>query len=256
MLEATVKKLVRRGVWSALLALMVATGNLHAAAPTARDVHEKLVKQLPNLTLEQVWPSPIPGLFEIRLDGGSAFVTPDGQYLIRGDLFDIATRKNLSDVRRAQERKQLLAKVDDKEAIVFAPAVTKHTITVFTDVECGYCRKLHSHVSEYNEKGIAVRYLAFPRTGPGSPSWKTMESVWCSKDPRDALTRAKRGEAIDRTEPCKPAAIEHDYQLGEQFGLQGTPLIVLEDGRTIGGYVTPEQLLRTLESTASVASAR
>ena len=144
-----------------------------------------------------------------------------------------------------------------RSLITFAAATPKHTITVFTDVDCSFCRKLHSEMSALNGLGITVRYAAFPRSGPGTPSWATMEAVWCSADRQSALTRAKRGEKIERPEGCATAAVRSDYELGEQLGMQGTPMIVLEDGRSIGGYLPAAEIARMLDaSTASVAATR
>ncbi|MDW8478922.1 MAG: thioredoxin fold domain-containing protein [Xanthomonadales bacterium] len=128
--------------------------------------------------------------------------------------------------------------------IVFAPKERKRTLTVFTDIDCGYCRRMHQHMAEYNAAGIAIEYLFFPRAGIGSPSYEKAVSVWCSSDPRDALTRAKAGEEIP-ARSCDNPVLE-DFELGKRIGINGTPAVITEDGVLIGGYLTPEQMLERL----------
>jgi thiol:disulfide interchange protein DsbC len=132
--------------------------------------------------------------------------------------------------------------------VVFSPPSPTSTITVFTDIDCGYCRKLHKQVADYNAKGIAVRYMFFPRSGPGTESWTKAEQVACAKDRRAALTRSKQGEKLtDKT--CKPNPVAQHYNIGRDFGLQGTPAIVLESGELIGGYLDPVELSKYIAET-------
>lgn len=235
--------------------LVVAAFPAFCAPRSAADLHAELGKQLPGLKVEDVRPSNVPGLFEIRMGEGSAYVTADGKYLIKGDLFEIATRTNLSDAGRSEDRRALLAQIDPKQAITFAPANPKHTITVFTDIECPYCQKLHSEIAAINALGIAVRYVAYPRGGPGTEAWTQMEAVWCSPDRQDALTRAKQGKKVERPAGCATTPIAAQYELGQKLRLQGTPLVILEDGRIAGGYVPPEKLAKLLEAPAQAAAA-
>jgi thiol:disulfide interchange protein DsbC len=235
--------------------LAVAAFPALCAPRSAAELHAELGKHLPGLKVEDVRPSIVSGLFEIRMGEDSALVTADGKYLIRGDLFEIATRTNLSDASRSAGRRALLAQLDAKEAIIFAPPNPKHTITVFTDVECGYCQKLHSEIAVINALGIAVIYVAYPRGGPNTEAWTQMEAVWCAPDRQDALTRAKQGQKIERTAGCAAAPVTAQYELGHKFGLQGTPLMVLEDGRVVGGYVPPEELAKLLNVRPQAAAA-
>lgn len=222
------------------------------AADAAATVRAAIEKFDPTVKVEQTSASPASGLYRATLDGASGYVTADGRYFIVGDMFDVKNRRNLSEALRRQERLQLLKQIDASSAITFAPAQPRHTITVFTDVDCPYCRKLHSEIAQYNERGIAVRYLAFPRSGPGTESWKTMEAVWCAKDRRDALTRAKQGEKLDATAACAAKEdIARHYALGEKLGLSGTPMIVLEDGNVIGGYIPAAALAAQLAASGS-----
>jgi thiol:disulfide interchange protein DsbC len=122
---------------------------------------------------------------------------------------------------------------------------------VFTDVDCPYCRKLHGELAQLEARGIAVRYMAFPRSGPNTEAWRTMAAVWCSSDRRDALTRATRGDAVNAAGACSDAVIAKHYALGQQLGIPGTPMIVLSDGTSLGGYMSPDKLLAALEEHAA-----
>ncbi|GIX32837.1 MAG: hypothetical protein KatS3mg125_0793 [Lysobacterales bacterium] len=199
---------------------------------------------VPDANIESVKPSPVPGLYEVIVSGQIVYVSADGRYLIQGGMFDMEKREDLTELARARIRKEALAKVPPEKRIVFAPKERKHTLTVFTDIDCGYCRRLHQHMAEYNAAGIAIEYLFFPRAGIGSPSYEKAVSVWCSADPRDALTRAKAGEEIP-SRSCDNPVME-DFELGKRIGITGTPAVITEEGILIGGYLTPEQLQERL----------
>ena len=168
-----------------------------------------------------------------------AYVTRDGKYAIAGDLYDLASNDNLTENRRRGERLKLLGGVPESQMLVFGPKDAKYTVTVFTDVDCSYCRKLHSQMADYNRLGIKVRYLFYPRSGPDTESWEKAEEVWCSPNRNDALTRAKRGEDAQGRQALRESPVARDYQLGQDLGVRGTPAIVLEDGEMLPGYVPP-----------------
>lgn len=222
----------------------------------AQKVRDAIAAQDPTLKIESVEKSHIAGLYRIAIEGSSGYVTADGRYIILGDLYDLTNRRNLTEDSRRQQRLDALASVAPESAIVFAPPAPRHTITVFTDVDCGFCRKLHSEIAQYNERGIAVRYVAFPRNGPQSGSWNTMRAVWCSTDRRDALTRAKRGEKLQPSESCATQDVATQYALGQRLGVAGTPTMVLEDGSVIGGYVTADELAQRLDQNQGAKTAQ
>jgi thiol:disulfide interchange protein DsbC len=190
--------------------------------------------------------SPVSGLYLTYIDGVSGYLSADGRYFIVGDMLDLASRSNVTESQRQAKRRALLQKVAPGEAIVFGAAKPRHTIIVFTDVDCPYCRKLHGELDQLAARGIAVRYMAFPRSGPNTKAWRTMSAVWCAKDRRDALTRATRGEEVNAVAACSDAVIAKHYELGQQLGIPGTPMIVLSDGTSLGGYMSPDKLLDAL----------
>lgn len=213
--------------------------------PAAEVTRAEVAKKI-GAKPEELRPSPVDGIYEYAQGTDIGYVTGDGRYFFGGDLYEVEKRVNLTDARRSEVRQRLLQAVPESEMIVFAPAVTKYTITVFTDVDCGYCRKLHNEIRELNNLGVRVRYMFYPRSGPGTESWKTAEAVWCAKNRNDALTRAKKGETID-TKSCGATPVMRQYELGEELGVRGTPGIFTTKGAYISGYAPPAQLLAQIK---------
>ena len=232
------------------------TAKASAAGPAAvpADVRARVVSKLHGAKPEDVAASPIPGLYEVTMGGLIAYVTSDGKYLVSGNVYDLDTEVNLTAARRNAARAKALAAVGDDQMIVFSPANAKMTVTVFTDIDCGYCRKFHSQIADINKAGVRVRYLMFPRTGPGTDSWRKAEAVWCAKDRRDALTRAKRGESLKSTNCPAASSIKTQYSMGEDLGVEGTPAIFTQNGDYVGGFMTPEQLVQVIQDSQKSAS--
>jgi thiol:disulfide interchange protein DsbC len=214
------------------------------------DPRAAIVKKFPELKVDDVQPSPVPGIYQIPMGADMAYVSADGRYLFAGDLFEIETRVNLTEQGRASNRVKLLAKLDERDMIVFSPQVVKHTITVFTDVECGYCRKLHSQIDQLTKLGVKVRYAAYPRSGPDTDDWRKMEAVWCAKDRQSAITQAKLGQVV-KGEKCGATPVARQFQLGEDLGVRGTPAIFSPSGEYIGGYLPPAELVKQLDESAA-----
>ena len=178
----------------------------------------------------------------------------DGKYLIQGRLMDMETREDLTEAAKTEVRRGILEAVDASKQITFAPEAPKYDLMVFTDIDCGFCRKFHTQIADINKAGIQVRYMMFPRSGPGTESWRKAESVWCSKDRKDALTRAKSGEDV-KVKACDAKSVKTQYELGENLGIEGTPAIFTEEGEYIGGFLTPAQLLKSADESRKTASA-
>ena len=234
-----------------------AVAALATAKPKAGTADARAVEAVrllnPQVQVDRVGAAPLPGFREAIVAGQVVYVSDDGRYLFLpgsgGALFDVNARKNLSEDAMAAVRKQLIDTIPVSERIVFAPAKPKYTVTVFTDVECGYCRKLHSEIAEYNRQGIAIEYLAFPRMGLGSDDYKKMVSVWCAPDRRKALTDAKNDRTPKYTN-CK-SSVNQQYDIGQRVGLTGTPMILSAEGIQLGGYVPPAALRDALDKLAA-----
>ena len=218
------------------------------AVVASADPRVALLKLLPaGSKLEDLRPSPIAGIYEFTQGAEISYLTADGKYFIDGNLYDMKSRDNLTESLRTHARVALINSVPETEMLIFSPPNPKYTITVFTDVDCAYCRKLHSEMAEINRMGIRVRYMFFPRTGPGTESWKKAEVVWCSPNRNEALTRAKAGATLDMNKICAPTPVKREYELGENIGVRGTPAIITESGDYIAGYMEPRELLDQLK---------
>jgi len=212
----------------------------------ARAAIQSLV---PGATIDSIADAAIPGFYEVVLGGQIVYVSTDGKYLLQGSVYDIQAKTDLTEEARGQIRQRALATVGDDKRIIFSPKDPKHTVSVFTDIDCGYCRRLHQQIAEYNKLGIAVEYLFFPRAGLGSESFDKAVNVWCAADRKQALTAAKAGESVEAKTCDNP--IEEEFALGQKIGINGTPAVIAPDGTQLGGYVPPEQLLQRLDQIAA-----
>jgi len=216
-------------------------------AARARDAIRKVN---PQLEVDDVTAAPLAGFQQVVVGGQVVYVSNDGKYLMQGSLYDIEAKKNLADEALAKVRHELMQSMPLSDRIVFAPtAKPKYTVTVFTDVECAYCRKLHSEIADYNREGIEVQYVAFPRMGLGSDDFRKMVAVWCAADPKKALTDAKSDKPVPERNCKNPVTMQ--YNLGQRMGLTGTPMILAEDGTQLGGYLPPAQLRAALDKLAA-----
>jgi len=220
-----------------------------AAAPAAKaDPRADIVKKIDGLKLEDVRMTPVNGVYEITRGSEISYVSSDGRYVILGDMVDIDKDSNLAENRRRAIRQRLIETVPESEMVVFSPKNPKYTVTVFTDIDCGYCRRLHSQIAEYNRLGIRVRYLFFPRSGPDTDSWHKAEAVWCAPNRNEALTRAKNGEDVKSPDCHANSIVARDWDLGHKLSVEGTPAIFLPSGEMLGGYAPPSQLAQYLKT--------
>ena len=218
-----------------------------AASPAKGDPRAAIVKKIDGLKLEDVRMTPVDGIFEITRGSDISYSSRDGRYVIIGDLIDIDSDANLTENRRRGIRNRMLEAVPEAEMLVFSPKNPKYTITVFTDIDCGYCRRLHEQMAEYNRLGIRVRYLFYPRSGPNTASWHKAEAVWCAANRNEALTRAKKGEDI-KSPKCAADIVARDWELGHKLALEGTPAIILPSGEKLDGYAPPGELAQYLKN--------
>ncbi|MGC4028738.1 MAG: DsbC family protein [Steroidobacteraceae bacterium] len=220
-----------------------------AAATTAADPRIALAAKIPGASVEDLRATPVAGVYELTHGADISYVSADGKFLFAGDLYQIADNgnfPNLSESRRRELRLKLVNAVPESQMLVFGPQTAKHTLTVFTDVDCAWCRRLHSQINDYNKAGIRVRYMFFPRTGPDTESWEKAEQVWCSADRKAALTTAKLGKPLT-AKVCGETPVAGQYALGRELGVSGTPGLVLETGELVPGYLPPAQLKAYLD---------
>lgn len=240
-------------LFAALSAISLAAVSTAGAAENEdfTVVEEKLRLLVPNAKTIAVSETPIEGILQVQVNSEIVYMTEDGDYLLQGQIVEMETRTNITDQAKSGIRLGLLAGLNRDEQITFAPENPKFDLLVFTDIDCGYCRKLHNQIEEYNDEGIAIHYMAFPRAGIGSNSYDKFVSVWCADDQQAALTLAKSGTDPEPKE-C-PNPIADQYNVGREVGVTGTPALVTADGALIPGYMPPAQLRQRLESMATPA---
>ncbi len=228
-------------------------GEMSSTGAVTADVKSTLLTKLraarPDLEYEAVEATPVDGMYQVQVTGGPIlYVSREGDYFFAGDLYRVEKTGfvNLREQAMTGERRRLLEQVALDDMIVFAAeGQPRAVINVFTDIDCGYCRKLHREVPELNRLGIEVRYLAFPRAGVGSPGYVKAVKAWCSSAPGDTLTQLKNGDTVDAA-VCAENPVAAQYQLGQKMGIDGTPALVLSDGTLLPGYRPAKDLARTL----------
>jgi thiol:disulfide interchange protein DsbC len=205
---------------------------------------------------EKISKSAVPGLYEVVVGQYVLYVSADGKYMLQGDLFDVQRRVNLTDEIRSVRRAKAMEELDEDSMIIFSPesGKAKYSITAFTDIDCGYCRKLHKEMKDYNDLGIEVRYVSYPRAGLNSPSYEKAVAVWCAVDRNKAMSTAKAGASLNdlqkveqvKDESCKNPIKQH-MKVASMVGVTGTPTLVMDDGSVLPGYLPPQRLLQALK---------
>jgi thiol:disulfide interchange protein DsbC len=222
----------------------VISSSLIDDTPEVAEIRSVLLRTQPGIEIQSIGPSPVDGLYEVRIQNGQAiFASADAEYFLPSDLYQATSDGfvNLGEGRRNEIRRDLISAVDEADMIIYpADGESKATLTVFTDVDCPYCQRLHSEVSKLNEYGITIRYLAFPRSGLDEVTYPKMVSTWCAENRNLIFTTVSRGAAIPQTECDNPVA--EQYQLGRVVGVTGTPTLVFEDGSRVPGYVPADEL--------------
>lgn len=237
----------------------LASASLFAADDAAIDGAKDKISKALGVGRESISASPVQGLYEVKHDHDFGYASSDGKYFLRGDLINVESGEQITESHRRTDRLGALAALGDQNYIEFAPSppiAARYLVTVFTDVDCGYCRKLHSQVDEYNAKGIAIRYAFYPRSGPNTDSWRRAEAVWCAADRKSAMTRAKQGGDVKLNGNACANPIEREFKLAEQLGIRGTPMMVLPNGDIYPGYAPPNVLAAKLAEIDASAAAK
>lgn len=211
-----------------------------ATAPLSKDEQIKQLRaqideQIPGMPIKSITATPVDGVYELISDGQIYYINQDASFLLTGNMIDLNTEQNLTELRLGGLHMDLLADIDESNMLIYEPdEPSDRSITVFTDISCGYCRLLHEQIDTLLDAGVRVRYLMFPRAGLGTPAHEALESVWCADNPQSAMTTAKAGGQIDPASCNNP--IEQHVDVAQQVGLRGTPLIYLDTGERVHGY--------------------
>lgn len=237
---------MKRLIMGLLLASTAAT--LHAADDASgkiKTLRDNLSNSFPTLKNEDITTTPVEGIYQVSRGVSFGYVTEDAKYFFDGDLIDLQNAVSLTESSRKKLRLDILDKIGEDKMITFPAKKQKHEMTVFTDIDCGYCRKLHREMADYNDAGITVHYVFYPRSGPNTPSFQKAENVWCSKDQNEAITEAKEGKDVT-AKACASPVMEH-FRAGQQLGVRGTPALILDDGTMQPGYVPAKRLAQLFE---------
>ncbi|TAN06913.1 MAG: DsbC family protein [Rhodanobacteraceae bacterium] len=217
-----------------------------AVTPAVREAITATIQRMaPGARVQAIAPMPIAGLYQVVAQGQVLYLSGDGRYVIQGDAYDVKTHTPLNSQTMDRLRRDAIAKLSPAQMIRYGPAKPKYTVTVFTDVDCPYCRAFHANIAAINKLGIAVDYLFWPRSGLGTPSAQKAIDVWCASNRETALTRAFEGRTPQRAACQSPVA--RDFNLGVDLGVDGTPTVIADNGVVLGGYVDPRELLRRLQ---------
>ncbi|GAB4290490.1 MAG: bifunctional protein-disulfide isomerase/oxidoreductase DsbC [Thiohalomonadaceae bacterium] len=235
-----------RNIFVCFLALLFVSAPLHAEDAVLARLRAVAAELMPGQQADSITPSPVAGLYQIAYGPRLFYISADGRHLISGDVFDLQQDANLTEEWRSKARVAALDSNQDSMILYPAKGKAKHTLTVFTDVDCTYCRKMHSGIKEMNDLGITVRYLAFPRAGIPSSSYDKLASVWCAADRNKAMDLAKNENKVDYN-VCADNPVAQHLALGRSFGVNATPTLVLDDGTVIPGYLPPERLAQELD---------
>jgi thiol:disulfide interchange protein DsbC len=232
-------------------AVLTATAAMADGVPA--DLGEKLKPMFGGKAPDSLKATPLANIFEAKFGGEIIYVSGDARYVLAGELIDAQTKSSLTEASRSSDRLATMKTIDASKAIEFkAKGEEKHVLYVFTDVDCPFCMKLHKEVPALNEKGVTVRYMAYPRAGIGSPAYKKMVNVWCADNKQDALTKVKNGETIETKDCVNPVA--DDFALGQKLGVDGTPALVTPEGLMIPGYRPADQLVKMLDDAKAKAA--
>lgn len=242
-------KIVTASCLPGVIALLGSTSVVADDYDEVRTAMQALAPGAENITIGE---TPIDGLLEVQIGSEIVYINRAGNILVQGRLFDVETRTDLTERSKSRLRQPKIKEINRSEQIVFEPENPKHELIVFTDIDCGYCRRLHSQVKEYNDAGIAIRYMLFPRGGLASHSYEKAVSVWCASDQRAALTAAKLGKEPEPLQCENP--VKAHYELGNLLGVTGTPALLTSDGQLIPGYVPPADLRKRLDSMVAVTA--
>ncbi|GMR06021.1 MAG: bifunctional protein-disulfide isomerase/oxidoreductase DsbC [Gammaproteobacteria bacterium] len=220
--------------------------NSALATEIPADIKKRLDIIVPGYDANSVKATPISGLYEFIGDGSVLYISQDGRYIVNGNIIDLEDKINLTEKTQNKVTQQLIDDYDEKEMIIFAAeGKTRDTITVFTDVDCPYCAMLHKEVPKLNKAGITVRYLMYPRAGPGSPTFIKSVSAWCADDQKKALGIAKEGGELEARTCDNP--VQEQFDLGQKIGVTGTPTLILENGKILPGFLPADQLIKLLD---------
>jgi thiol:disulfide interchange protein DsbC len=225
-----------------LITSVLTSYNVIADPAAIEKIKQSLEKNLPHVKADKISESPVAGMYEVIIGSQVVYMSADSRYMIQGDLYDLNTKENISESAKSNIRLAAIEKLGEKNMVVYKPDTVKNVITVVTDIDCPYCRRLHSEIADYMAEDVEVRYIFMPLKGDAD--MKKTVSVWCADDQQKALDTAKAGGNVEE-KSCDNPISEH-MATARELGVRGTPAIVLEDGQLLPGYVPAAKLVAEL----------
>lgn len=235
--EISMKKILLSILITALTSYSLAEG------PDLKNLKSTLQ---PGIEIQSVKPSPVKGIYQVRIASDLLYLTEDGKFLFTGQMYDLVSKANLTEKASRVITQEALAAVPEKDKIIYKAPEEKYKISVFTDISCPYCTKLHQHMDDFNQAGITVEYLAFPRAGANSAAAKNMQRIWCAQNKTQAMNEAKNHKTYPEAD-CEGQQAKKQFELGRQLGISATPTLIFSDGQIKPGYVNRQQLLALLK---------
>ncbi len=231
--------------FTSLICIFLAQSSVGHAQSEIETVRNNLEKIIPaRMQISSIEQTPMEGVYEVRAGNENLFVYSQGEFIMIGEVFDTDRRVSWAQERREKERavgiKDLDAMPESNMIIMGDPEGSRY-VTVFTDTDCGWCQKFHQDIPALQAGGLKVRYMMWPRAGLESESYREAVTVWCAEDQGEAMTIAKNRQKVEPKQCDNP--VEEHYELGFRLGVQGTPFIMLDNGKVLGGYVPPDKLL-------------
>jgi len=227
-------------IFTLLITISAAT---QVSADDIAELKQSLAKTLPQYQASYIEKTPVEGIYQVIIGGQVIYMTKDARYMIDGNLIDLSTKKNYTEDAMSGIRLSQIEKLGEDKMVVYTPETIKHTITVVTDIDCPYCRRLHNEMDQYMAGGVQVRYIFMPLKGKSD--FRTTVSVWCAKDRNEALDLAKAGAEVE-VKDCENPINEH-LNVSRSLGVRGTPAIILQDGSMLPGYVPAGKLIAELQ---------
>ncbi len=228
-----------------LLAAALAALSLAAFAQEAA-IRKNLAERLPNFPpIDEVSKTPMPGVFEVRVNQSELFYTDaQGNYLIQGSLIDARARVNLTEQRLQKLTAIAFKDLPLKDAFTVVRGNGKRQLVVFSDPNCGYCKRLERELLKVDD--VTIHVLLYPILGADSA--EKARHIWCAKDKAKTYADWMMREALPAAADCDTAAVARNFEFGKKHRVTGTPTLVFADGSRVPGAIGADRIEKMLDS--------
>jgi thiol:disulfide interchange protein DsbC len=235
-------------LYLAAAALIACSASSAQVSISPEAVLQKLKTTFVNTPFTEVRATPISGIYEVLMGKDIAYTDATGRYFMFGNVMDMQTQRNLTQERRSEINKVDVSTLKLGDAIKTVKGDGKRVLYVFSDPECGYCKRLEPTLQQLNN--VTIYTFLFPILGEKSN--KSAKSVWCAADRNKAW-----GDYMLRSGPLLQAECETPIQrnvaLGTSLGITGTPTLISGSGRMQPGAIPLEKIEELLAETGAAA---